>query len=227
MPQVLGWWVYVIGLPLFGGALLTVLSVGGKGKHKAARHSHGHAAHSGHGAQAGHSAHASHGSHALKAGAPKPVPAKAAPGRAANRQAKAAELPPLFLAQNFLLIWSLVALAVSPLHPQNAAPVTLAAVLAGMVIVSMALLAACASIFARITPTDATSITTKSDLEGRVGECDATIDEKRGSILVRDEFGTLHHAAARSREPIARGQSVLVIQYEPNGDYFQVQNWTE
>ncbi|RYG53967.1 DUF1449 family protein, partial [bacterium] len=132
-----------------------------------------------------------------------------------------------FMLQNFLLLWSLTALAAVPFQPQNAAPTALALILGVIAIVSSAMLAVCARLFVHFTPVDASSITHKIDLQGRIGECDATTDSRRGSLLVRDEFGTLHHLAARSDEPIARGEAVLLIEYCSDGDYFQVRVWSE
>jgi membrane protein implicated in regulation of membrane protease activity len=224
MPELLGWWAYVVGVPLSGGALLTFFSLGGKGR-KSGRSAKG--APKTAPVKAGRSAKTAVGKAAPVKGAPgRATPAKTAPGKTANRQTRAAELPPLFLLQNFLLIWSLTALAAVPFHPQSAAPATLAIILAVATLVSLLLLAVCARLFVHLTPVDASSITLKSDLQGRVGECDATTDSRRGSLLVRDEFGTLHHVAARSDEPIARGEAVLLIEYQPSGDFFQVRSWS-
>jgi membrane protein implicated in regulation of membrane protease activity len=212
MPELLGWWVYVVGAPLSGGALLTLFSLGGSGK-KSARQSRRAP------------------KIAIKAAPKTPVQtvsktAKTA-AKAGKRQTKAAEFPPLFLAQNFLLLWSLVALCAVPFQPQNAAPLTLILILVAIFLLSIALLAICARLFEQFTPVDASSISHKSDLQGRVGECDATIGKSKGSILVRDEFGTLHHLAARCDEPIARGEAVLLIEYDGRGDFFLVRVWTE
>ena len=230
MPELLGWWVYVVGVPLSGGALLTLFSLGGRGKGGRAKNGRG---------QKG----VRHGKSVPKT--PIKIPAKVAPKTlvqrppktAANskiapaklprRQTRAAELPPLFMAQSFLLIWSLVALAAVPFHPQNAAPLALALLLSAIALVSVALLAVSAQVFVRLTPVDASSISYKGDLQGRVGECDATIDSRKGSVLVRDEFGTLHHFAARCDEPIARGEAVLLTEYQQDGDFFQVRVWRD
>ncbi len=206
MFQFLGWWVYVVGVPLGGGALLTLFSLGGRGRR---------------GARTGKSATKTARVAPAKAGSS----AKGTVKKTATRQTRAAELPPLFLAQNFLLIWSLAALCALPLHPQNAAPTTLLFILMAITLLSVVVLKGCAQLFVRLTPVDASSISRKSDLQGRVGECDATIDEGKGSLLVRDEFGTLHHLAARCDEPIARGEAVLLIEYNANGDFFQVRGW--
>lgn len=211
MPELLGWWGYVVGAPLCGGALLTLFSLGGKGKK------------GGRGGKAGKGAARAARHAPAKAG----KSLKASSGKTSSRQTRAAELPPLFLLQNFLLLWSLVALAAIPYHPQQAALPFLAGILGVILVVTLALLAVCAQLFIRLTPVDASSITHKSDLQGLVGECDATIDASRGSLLVRDEFGTLHHLAARSSEPIARGEAVLLIEYETKGDFFQVRSWKD
>ncbi|RYX86444.1 DUF1449 family protein [bacterium] len=208
MPELLGWWLYVVAVPLGGGALLTLFSLGGRGKK---------------GARSGESAPRNARPAAAKAG----KSAKAAPTKTSTRQTRAAELPPLFLLQNFLLIWSLVALCAVPFQPQNAAIPLLTVILGVIALLTLGLLAVCAQLFVRLTPVDASSITQKSDLQGRVGECDATIDTRRGSILVRDEFGTLHHLAARCEQSIARGEAVLLVEYNANGDFFQVCSWMD
>lgn len=220
MPELLGWWTYVVGVPLSGGALLTLFSLGGKGR-KSARA--GRRAFKSAPAKAGRGAKAT----ASKSASSKAASGKPAPAKADNRQTRAAELPPLFLTQNFLLIWSLAALLAVPLRPQSAGPVVLALILAVITLVTVGMLAVCARLFVHLTPVDASSITLKGDLHGRIGECDATIDQSKGSILVRDEFGTLHHLAARSDEPIARGEAVLLLEYRPHGDFFQVRVWRE
>lgn len=228
MPELLGWWFYVMSVPLGGGALLTLFSLGGRGKKGAQQGRQSNAAPKTPIKVAVNAAPKTPGHSAPKSGSSaKAAPGKAAPGKTTKRQTRAAELPPLFLGQNFLLLWSLVALAAVPFHPQNAAPLTLTFILCAIALISVALLAVCARLFVRLTPVDESSISHKGDLQGRVGECDATIDSQRGSLLVRDEFGTLHHLAARCDGPIARGQAVLLIQYEADGDYFQVRVWRE
>lgn len=236
MPELLGWWVYVVGVPLGGGALLTLFSLGGRGK-KGARPGKSAPKSARAASPKGGRAPAKIGAKSGKVGTvPKGATVKAATGKVApgkaiskaiSRQTRAAELPPLFLVQNFLLLWSLVALIAAVFQPQNAAPAVLTIILGAITLITLGLLAGCAHLFMRITPVDESSISHKSDLQGRIGECDATTDAGRGSLLVRDEFGTLHHLAARSNEPIARGEAVLLIEYQVSGDYFLVRSWRD
>ncbi len=66
-------------------------------------------------------------------------------------------------------------------------------------------------------------------LEGQYGQSVCTVSEKSGSAYVRDASGTLHHIAARVRqgsEAIAKGEGVLVIQYDEQSDSYLVKKWS-
>lgn len=74
-----------------------------------------------------------------------------------------------------------------------------------------------ARIVARIMPLDETSAWRKQELVGTTGEAIYTIDEKFGKAAVRDPQGYRFQVPCRvgvGAEPIAKGQRVLLVEYE-------------
>ncbi|MBV9470521.1 MAG: DUF1449 family protein [Abitibacteriaceae bacterium] len=139
-------------------------------------------------------------------------------------------IPPLMLAQNFMLFWGIFGWAANQFFGKSAhdparfiVPSLLATV-AGSLVITILL----SAVMSRFTPSDETFAVTKRDLEGRLGEAVSTITDRMGSVYARDAVGTLHHLPCRiapDGAPIAKGEQVLVIEYHPEGDYYRVKSW--
>ncbi|MDQ3814872.1 MAG: YqiJ family protein [Armatimonadota bacterium] len=232
------WWNLIFVVPFCFGAVLVLLSLPGTGRrgghrgaHRAARHSVGRA-----GGGGSRSTTASARSHTGRSGM-KGQRGRLTKRRTSKEPAGWAEtlhvqnIPPLMLLQNFLLFWGIFGWAANQFFARGSAdPVrfivpSLLAAFCGTAVMTLAL----SALLSRFTPTDETYVVTKSDLIGRAGEAVSAITERMGSVYVRDGGGTLHHLAGRippDRQPIAKGKTVLVIDYQPEGDYYWVKEWS-
>jgi hypothetical protein len=242
------WWNLIYIVPFGFGVMLVLLSVLGTG-----RRSGRHAARSS--AAGRHSAAAGRGT-ARTNSAPKAGTAKVAArsgkgtggakgrwgrggkrpraGRQGQNWAEALHvqnIPPLMLLQNFLLFWGIFGWAVNQYFAAGSADPTRYMVSSLLLTgtVSLMLTLGISAVLSRFTPEDETYVITRHDLIGRAGEAVSAITDRMGSVYVRDERGTLHHITGRIQEdgePIARGKSVLIIDYERSGDYYWVKEWS-
>ena len=153
-------------------------------------------------------------------------------GDDANEKAGAfRHIPPLMLAQNFLLFWGVLGWAANGIFARGEGAAT------SFVLLSIAIAAcgglvltfALSSVLARWTPRGESSATSKRGLQGRVGEAVSIVSETSGSVYARDEGGTLHQLPARvwpGTKPLPRGAQVLVIEYQEKDDCYLVKSWT-
>jgi hypothetical protein len=140
-------------------------------------------------------------------------------------------LPPLMLLQNFLLFWGIFGWAANQYFariqpdPGRFIILSLLTTIIGSLIVTVTF----SALLSRFTPTDETYAVTRWDLVGRTGEAVSTITHRMGSVYARDESGTLHHLPVRVQsggDSIAKGRSVLVIDYDAEGDFYWVKEWS-
>lgn len=139
-------------------------------------------------------------------------------------------IPPLMLMQNFFLFWGIFGWAANQffskgLHePAQFIVPSLLATCSASLIMTLAI----SAVMSRYTPGDETFAVTKTELEGTIGEAVAPITDHTGSVYARDAAGTLHHLPCRIRpdgSPVQRGEQVLVVEYNPEGDFYWVKSW--
>ena len=138
-------------------------------------------------------------------------------------------VPPLMVLQNALLWWGICGWSANRMLGQNGAAMTVislpVALFGGLI-----LTATTSRFLARLAPESGSSASRADELEGRAGEATAMITATGGEAFVRDASGTLHQIAVRvgeDEEPIRRGQSILVLNYDAQKGRYRVRLWSD
>jgi hypothetical protein len=140
-------------------------------------------------------------------------------------------VPIMLLAQGFGLSWGAAGFyATRMLSSGGASPDSFVPYAAGIA-------AACGilgvktigEVGSRFMPAEETYATGREDLIGSVGVAVFPVSQTMGRIHVYDTFGTLHDESARlipgdaDAEPIAKGESVLLVLFDEEGGFFYVE----
>lgn len=242
---ILEWHSLIFLLPFAVSALLFLLSslnlghfTGKAGAHGHSHvghgghttHAHGHAAPStAHGHHTPHPAHAAPASHRAHAG-----PDKRQQGHPERTGPDAARSPiPMILGfgralislviESFFICWGLCGFWANRLlvdgHAAPGAGVYLPSI--GIALVGGLVGArGAAAILSRVLPRDESSVVSRHELFGSIGEVTFAVSESGGRVHIYDNHGTLHDESCRvaaGRPPVPRGRRVMVVDVDEQG----------
>ena len=235
------WWNLIFTVPFGIGALLVSTSVWGGGKRDAKRGGRANSRGANRSSSGRANARTTRGNARSPQG--KSTTRRGSKGKSTRQQGEQPasqsigeklhlqNLPPVLLVQNFLLFWGVIGWTTNQvLAPHGSSPtrfVIPALLIAGSG--SLLFTVGTGTLLARFTPQDETFAVTKRDLEGRQGVAIANVSERMGSAHVRDANRTLHQLPVRvhpTQEAIAKGTPLLIVEYQPDEDFYWVRAWT-